>query len=193
MVLRRLIRATWIGFTRDRVTDLAAMLTYYAIFALFPFAIFTVTLTLLFLPPKVLEDAFSLLEVAVPGPVTTLLVEQLDRMESAAGGGFAIVAIGLAVWGASRGAVALQTALNQIHQVKESRPWWKVQAIAIGTTIGVSLLIILALALLVAGPAVGHLIADRLHLGTVFDAAWTVSRWVGAALLVMLVWACHDT
>jgi membrane protein len=189
-VLRRILRQTWKGIDKHRVTDLAAMLTYYAIFALFPFAIFTVTLTLLFMPADVLHDAFELMAITLPGPVSQLAIEHLSRMEQAAAGGFAIGAAALAVWGASRGAVALQTALNQIHEVKETRPWWKVQLIAIATTIGVSILILVALALLLVGPTVGRTLAERFYLGQVFDVAWTVGRWIGAALIMMLVWAC---
>jgi membrane protein len=186
----QILKRTWNGYNKHRLADLAAMLTYYAIFALFPFAILTVTVTLLFLPGDVLHDAFQLIAVAMPGTVAAFMLEQLKRMEETAAGGFAIVAFALAVWGASRGAVALQTALNSIHEVKETRPWWKVQLVAIGVTLGVSLLILVALALLLVGPAVGHWIADKLYLGTVFDVAWTIGRWVGAALLIMLVWAC---
>jgi uncharacterized membrane protein YqjE len=54
----------------------------------------------------------------------------------------------------------------------------------------VSFLILVALALLVVGPSVGRVIAERFGLGAAFDVAWTVGRWLGAALLVMLVWAC---
>lgn len=190
MSIGRILKETWNGFNKHRLGDLAAMLTYYAIFALFPFAILTVTLTLMFMPPDVLRDAFKLIAVTLPGPVAAFATEQLAKMEQQAAGGFAIAAFLLAVWGSSRGAVALQTVLNEIHEVKETRPWWKVQLVAIGTTLGVSILILTALALLLVGPAVGHWIADKLYLGTVFDVAWTIGRWVGAAILVMLVWAC---
>lgn len=189
-VLGRLLRKTYDGYDKHRLGDLAGMLTYYTIFALFPFAILTVTLTLLVLPPDVLREAFKLVAIAVPGPVAPMLIEQMQRMVQEAGGGFAVGAAALAVWGASRGAVALQTALNQIHEVKETRPWWKVQVVSIGITVGVSLLLLIAMVLMLFGPSVGHLIADRLRLGTAFDVAWTIGRYLGAALLVMLVWAC---
>jgi membrane protein len=181
---------TWKGFNKHRVTDLAAMLTYYAIFAIFPFAILTVTLTLLVMPPDVLRDAFAMIAIAMPGSVANLLVEQLAAMEQSASAGFAITGAALALYGASRGAVALQTVLNEIHEVKETRPWWKVQLLAIAVTIGVSILILLSLGLLVIGPTAGRWLADHFGLGTVFDTAWNIGRWVGAGILVMLVWAC---
>ncbi len=188
--LGTILRETWKGFQRHRVTDLAAMLTYYALFAIFPFAISVVTTTLLVLPPETLEDAFQMIAVALPTPVQVMATEHLHRLLDSAAGGFAVVGALIAIWGASRGAVAMQTALNEVHEVKETRPWWKVQAIAISTTLGVVILLLVALALLMAGPKVGHVLMDRFGLGSVFDTFWTIGRWVGAALLVMFVWGC---
>ena len=190
MSIGHILKETWNGYDKHRIGDLAAMLTYYAIFALFPFCLFLVTLTLLVLPRDVLDQAFRIVAFALPGSVSVFALDQLHRLESSAGGGFAVVGIGLAVWSASRGAAALQTALNEIHEVKETRAYWKAQAIAIGTTLFVSVLLLVALALLVFGPVVGHFLMDRFGLGSVFDFLYSFGRWLGAALVVMLVWAC---
>ena len=116
MSLDRILKETWKGIRKHRVTDLAAMLTYYGLFALFPFMLFVVTLTLLVLPRGILDQAYKMMTIAMPGEIASLALDQLRRMEPAAGGGFAIVGGALALWGASRGAAALQTALNDIHE-----------------------------------------------------------------------------
>ena len=81
------------------------------------------------------------------------------------------------------------TALNQIFDKKETRGWVKRQAIAIGVTLGVAVLIVIALGTLVAGPYLGHLVADELGLGAAFDIGWGIARWLLAGVLVMVVWA----
>jgi membrane protein len=53
----------------------------------------------------------------------------------------------------------------------------------------VAIMVVIALALLVGGPVAGHFIADRFGLGAAFDVAWGIGRWIGAGVLVMLVWA----
>jgi membrane protein len=178
--IKDILKETWNGYNKHRIGDLAAMMTYYVIFALFPFAVFLVTLTLLVLPQDVLDQGFKMVAIALPGDVSSFWVEQLHRLESSAHGGFAIFGFAIAVWSASRGAAALQTALNEIHEVKETRSWLRVQLTAIGITLLVSVLILVALALLIAGPAIGHF----------FDWSYNIGRWVVAALLVMFVWAC---
>jgi membrane protein len=103
--------------------------------------------------------------------------------------GFAIGGAALALWGASRGASSLIGALNAMFNRRETRAWWKRQLIAIGMTLGLAILVVLALGLLVVGPAAGHWIADRFGLSGAFDTGWNVGRWIGAGLLVMVVWA----
>ena len=66
-----------------------------------------------------------------------------------AGAHFAIGSALLALWGASRGAVALSGALNAMFNKKETRPWWKRQLLAIGLTFAVAILVVVALGLLV--------------------------------------------
>ncbi len=165
------------------------MLTYYAIFALFPFALFVVSMTLLVLPGGVLRDAIEMLARATPSQAAGMVREQANRLVDATSGGFAAAGAALALWGASRGALALGRALNRMHGVRETRPWWKVQLQGLAVTLGCSVLVLAALGLLVVGPWLGHLAADRFGLGDAFDTAWGIARWIGAALLMMLVWA----
>jgi membrane protein len=172
----------------DRITDVAAMMTYYAVFALFPMLAFVVTIGLLIVPADWIDSAVSMAASATPGDVGPLLREEAARMESAAGAGFAIGSAVLALWGASRGAASLMTALNDMFEATETRPWWKRQLIAIGTTLTVAALLVVAMSLLAGGPALGHAVADRFGLGAAFDLGWTVARWLLAALLVMTVW-----
>jgi membrane protein len=181
----KFFRGLWHELGNDNITDVAAMMTYYAVFALFPMLVFVLTVALLILPPHVIDDAVALAAHAMPHPVVGLFTDQITRMESAARAGFAVGSAALALWGASRGAASLQTALNAMFNKKETRPWWKRQLIAIGTTLLVATLLVIAMALLAAGASLGH----ALGFGHAFDTAWTVVTWVIAAVLVMLVWA----
>jgi membrane protein len=177
MRTRAFFSGLWREVNDDNITDVAAMMTYYAVFSLFPMLVFVVTVALLVLPPHVIDDTVALAAHAMPHPVVGLFTDQVTRMESAAGAGFAIGSAALALWGASRGAASLQTALNAMFDKKETRPWWRRQLIAIGTTLVVAALLVIAMALIAVGGS--------------FDLGWpmTVARWALAALLVMLVWA----
>lgn len=173
---------------KDELGDVAAMLAYYGIFALFPMLMFVVTVALLVVPPSAIAEATAMATQTLPDQVGQMILRQISRMQASAGGGLAIGSALLALWGASRGSVSLGRALNRVYDLKESRPWWRVQLTGILVTLGVAILLIAALGLLVVGPAVGHWLVDRFGLGALFDAVWTVGRWLIAAFLVMVSW-----
>jgi membrane protein len=125
----------------------------------------------------------------MPEQASALIREQVTRMQQAAGGGIALGAAAVALWGASRGSVSLGRALNRVFDSEETRPWWKVQLIGVSMTLLVAALLITALGLLVVGPVVGSYLMNQFGLGGFFDVVWTIARWLGAALLVMLIWA----
>jgi membrane protein len=189
MRARAFAKQFWHEVTTDKISDVAAMMTYYAIFALFPMLVFVITMALLVLPDGVIHDAVAAAATALPGQIATLLTSQIEHTEAAAGAGFAIGGALLALWGASRGAASLMTALNDMFEKEETRAWWMRQVIAIVTTLVVAAILLVAMALIAAGPALGDAIQERLQLGVVFDVAWTIVRWVVAVGLVMLVWA----
>jgi membrane protein len=187
--MRDLLGAFRREYTEDDLGDIAAMLTYYAIFALFPMAVFVMTLALILVPESTLVQGTEMLTRTMPQQAATFMREHVLTLKSTAGGGIAVGAALLALWGASRGALALGRGLNKVFRREETRPWWRKQVTAVLVTLVVAVLMIVALGLLAAGPAVGRLIADRVGLGEAFTAAWTLGRWVVAALLVMFTWA----
>lgn len=188
MRARELVRELRSQAKEDDLGDVAAMLAYYGIFALFPMLLFVVTVGLLVVPASALAEATSMATQTLPGQVGQLIARQVARMQEAAGGGLAIGSAALALWGASRGSVSLGRALNRVYGLKETRPWWRVQLTGVLVTLGVAVLLIAALALLVVGPIAGHWLVDRFGLGATFDALWTLGRWLAAALLVMVTW-----
>ena len=173
----------------DQIDNVGAMMAYYAILALFPMLVFILTLAMLVLDADTVQQGVAMATQAMPPASREAISNQVQSLMDHASSGFAIGSAVVALWGASRGAVALSGALNAMFSKEETRPWWKRQVIAVGMTFAVAVLVVIALALLVVGPVVGHWAADRFGLGDTFDVLWSIGRWVGAGLLVMTVWA----
>jgi membrane protein len=165
------------------------MMAYYAVLAIFPMLVFIMSISLLVLDADTVREGANFALRAAPASARDLIITRVNALIEASSAGFAIVGALLALWGASRGAVALMTALNTIYAKKETRSWVKRQAIAIAVTLFVAVLIVAALGLMFVGPYLGHYVADRFGLGAAFDVAWGIGRWLGAGLLVMVVWA----
>jgi membrane protein len=173
----------------DQIDNVGAMMAYYAILALFPMLVFVSTIATLVLDYDTIQQGLDMVTSAMPHSARELITTRVMAFKHTAGAHFAIGSALIALWGASRGAVALSGALNAMFNKQETRPWWTRQAIAIGLTLAVAILAVLALGLLVVGPVVGHYVADRFGLGGAFDVAWNIGRWIGAGVLVMVVWA----
>ncbi len=171
------------------IDDVGAMMAYYAILALFPMLVFVVSLALVVLPDTAVSDGVHMATRALPVAARTLIEDRVMSLSKAAGTGFAIGGAAIALFGASRGTVALMGALGRLYGKKETRSWVRRQLIAVAITACVAILIVSALSLLVAGPVFGHWLGDRFGLGETFDQAWAVLRWIGAGVLVMVVWA----
>ncbi len=173
----------------DNIMNLGAMLAYYAVLSLFPMVLFVISLALLVVPHGVLDEAIRMAGEAVPSELRTVVTTHMFQLADAAAPRFAITGAVLAVWGASRGAIALGQALNELFDREETRSWLRRQLIAFAVTLGVAALMLAALGLLVLGPLAGHWLGERLGLSSVFDTAWTIGRWGGAALLMIMLWS----
>jgi membrane protein len=183
--LRKLARSV----VRDAIDDVGAMMAYYATIAIFPMLLCVVTLVVLVLPEDTIADGVNVALEAAPRAVQSMVASQIDSLLQQASVGFAVATVIFAVWGASRGATGLMLALNRLFKRVETRSWLRRQVIAIAVTVGLAVLLAIAVGLLVVGPMLGDFLADRLGLGSVFEMGWTVGRWLIAALLVMVVWA----
>lgn len=175
--------------SRDAIDDVSAMMAYYAVLALFPLLLCVVTLAVLVLPAHTIAGGARLALESAPSAARSLIGSQVDSLTRQAHAGFALGTVVFAVWGASRGASGLMVALNRLFGKVETRSWLHRQAIAIALTVALAVLLVIALGLLVVGPILGRVVANRLGLGNFFDIGWTVGRWVVAGLLVMVVWA----
>ncbi|HET9988716.1 MAG TPA: YihY/virulence factor BrkB family protein, partial [Kofleriaceae bacterium] len=189
MPVRSFIKQLYCAIVNDDITDSAAMMAYYAVMSMFPMIVFVVSLALLVVPDTTVMQGVHMAGEALPPGVRPILVERVQALIHANSAGFAIGGGLVALWGASRGASGLGTALGTIYTKPETRSWFRRQLIAIASTLVIAVLVIAALSLLVIGPWFGHWAMDRFGLGQTFDTVWHIGRWIGAGLLVMFVWA----
>jgi membrane protein len=92
----------------------------------------------------------------------------------------------LAWWSASRGVNALRAALNIAYHVKETRPFWKTQGLALLMTASGAVLLVLGLSAIALGGKAGLWLAHKLSLGNEYLKLWFWLRWPITAALLML-------
>jgi membrane protein len=174
------LKEEWKG---DQVGIVAGALTFFGVLAIFPFLLFLVAMASLIIDPKQAEVLVQELGRVAPEAVTQIVGGRIRSL--AEGDNVGLLTLGGlgALWAASSGVAKLMQVLNNVYDVDESRPFWKVRLIALSMTLAAAVLSILAAVGMVAVPA----FADAL--GEPWGTLVMWLRWPVAGFLIMLVWA----
>jgi membrane protein len=184
---RRVLRLA----VRDDVISRSAQLSYFFLFSLFPLLVFLTSLLgyLSDSGSELRDDLFRYLRNVVPAKAHALIRDTLEEVIRESSGGKISFGLIVALWTSSFGMGAVITSLNAAYGVRESRPWWKAQLVALGLTVALAVLIISALALLLYGGSIGLLAAGWLGLGETFTTVWAVLQLPVVLAFVLLAFA----
>ena len=186
VAIAHLVKRLYEKYFDHAVSTSEATLSFYFLFSLFPFLLLLVTLTgylpifspsmqrILAAASDVLPpEAMKLIETHIAGP--------------AARPRFVILGLVATLYSASRGVDAVRAALNLSYDVKESRPFWKTQAIALGVTIGGALLVLISAGVAVLGGDAGYWLSQHLGIAGLYVHAWRWARWPVTVVLTMFM------
>jgi len=181
-----IVKRTGREMVADNCLNLAAQLAYYFFLALFPALLFLVAIVS-FIPVHNLMDTITAtLARVAPSEVISIIQDQITKIAHEKNGGLLTLGILGTIWSTSSGVNAIIDTLNQAYGIQESRPWWKVKAIALALTIALALFIVVSFALVVAGPTLAERVADWFNLGKAFEWTWKIVQWPVVFALVSL-------
>ena len=179
-----LIKRTAREAQEDDALGLAAQLAYYFFLALFPTLLFLIALAS-FLPAEDLVGrVVSMLQGVAPQEVIRIIRDQLTKIAEGDQTGLVSFGVVAALWSSSAAMVAIISALNRAYDVEEARPWWKQRLVAILLTVGVSLFLLVATTLVVAGPQLAEYVTSRLGMSAAVEWTWKILQWPLVFLLV---------
>ena len=189
IALKQFGQRLYASVTEDDVTGRAAQLAYYFFFALFPGLI--ALSALLGLVVKSAGDLngqlLTYMANVIPPSAYQIVADTFKQTTHASSGGKVVLGTLVAIWSASAGTAAVQDALNAIHNVEEKRPFWRARLVAIGLTLAVGFLFLLALLCLFLGDK----LVIHQHAGYGFLAVFAVRlvTWPLAFAMVALGFA----
>jgi membrane protein len=191
--LIQFLKLTYKEMDEDHVMAFAGNLTYKAIFAIFPFFTFVLSLLGLFNAEKLVNKMIANLSGALPQSATSFIEGQLLSItQSQAQSAFtfgAIISIVLALWGVSGAFRSVMEAMNVMYEVGEDRPFWKKYGISIFISLAVIVLMLGALVVVVFGSSIGGGLAGAIGLGSVFETVWSIVQWPIVACVVLFAFA----
>jgi membrane protein len=191
--LVQFFKLTFKEVSEDHVMAFAGNLTYKALFAIFPFFTFLLSLLGLFNARELVSTMLNKVSgVLPPGAFGFIKNQLLSIIQSQAESAFtigAIVSILLALWGVSGAFRSVMEAMNVMYEVEEDRPFWKKYGISIFISLAVIILMLTALGLVVFGSTVGGGLAEVIGLGSVFQTIWSIAQWPILACIVLFAFA----
>jgi membrane protein len=181
-----LLKRTYAEAVADNCLGLAAELAYYFFLALFPALLFLVALASFFPVANLMDTITAALARVAPYEALKLIQDQILKISQDKNGGLLTIGMIGTIWSTSSGVNAIIDTLNQAYDIQESRPWWKVKAVALGLTIALAVFIIVSFGLVLVGPTLGEKVAVWMHLGPAFEWTWKILQWPVVFALVTL-------
>lgn len=188
MHLKKFSARLWTRIFDHDIFGRAAQLSYFFLLALFPLLLFLMSLLGYFAQAgsDLRNKLLIYLATVMPSSAVTLVHTTLDEITQSAGGGKLSLGLLAALWAASNGMGAISDTLNVAYGVKERRPWWKVRLVSICLTITLSILIVVALAIVLYGGRIGDAIATHFGFSGAFTIAWKILQFPIALLFTLL-------
>ena len=174
----------------DDVLTHSAALAFYFILALVPMIFFLTAILGFFAQSHDLQsDLLRYTAQLMPGDTYRLIRKSLQEITQYSSGFKLAFGLMLALWSGSGGISSIMDALNRCYNIKELRPWWKRRLAAVGLTIAISALTIVALLIILYGGNIVDFIGSYVGLSTAAVMMWHFAQWPIAFLFVVTAFA----
>jgi membrane protein len=189
-----LLGAVWHGILKNDLINRAYELAFNFLLAFFPlFLLIIVCLDIFAAEGTTLRlGLYYYLRVVLPPDASSLIIGTLHQVTHAGGNSDAgKLTFGVLFWlyAGSSGITQMMSTLNAAYEVSEKRSWIRVHLISIALTVTMSILIVVALALILFGGDAVTRISHQLSLpGFVFTAI-KVFEWIVALGFVIFAFA----
>ena len=180
-------KATWTEAGKDNLGLIASGVAFYIFLAFVPLLMSVVlTYGLVASPAQVAQD-ISALSSSMPKEASSIITGQLQNIvstaSSAAGFGL-LVSLLVSLYGATKAAGGMVTALNVVFDVEETRSFVKVTLLTLAITVGIVLAFVVASLGLSIINFLGGLLPD---VGGVVHFVLQAAYWLGTAIAISLI------
>jgi membrane protein len=177
--------------SEDNLLGRASELAFNFLLAIFPAMLFLLAIFGLFAAHAALlkETLLGYFADFLPPSAYQIFVHTLDEVTSKTSGGKITFGIFLSLWFASGAMTSMISTLNVAYRLRERRSWLKVQAVAVGLVVVISLLVLSALVVVALGGDVAEIVGSVLRLQYGVVLVWKVVHWPLAAGFVVLAFS----
>jgi membrane protein len=182
-------------YAKDRCSMAAGSLAYHWFLALFPALIALLGfVSLVNLDTSQVDHLINGLSKALPGSAAQVFNTAVTSAQNHKTGSLATVIVGIlvAVWSASGGMAALETALDVAYEVPRNAKFIKKRGKALILMLCTVVFGGIASVFIVEGGPIGTGIESHMPVhGTAFLVVWNIVRWGVTVILVSLLFSCY--
>ena len=184
----------WREVLDDNVLDGAAVLAYFFLLAVFPAALFVLSVLPSLHIPHLQQAVLDLLHQVLPEQSADLFEVTVRYVASKASAGLLTLGLIFTLWSASTGVYAIMEQLNIVYHVKDRRPFWKARGIAIVLMLLFFGLTIASLSVVIFGGVVQSWVASIIGWSHPLLTFFATLRWIiiiAALLLALALAYCY--
>ncbi|MFT5871190.1 MAG: membrane protein [Clostridium sp.] len=174
-ILFKYIKLLIFRYKDDDLSSMSAQITYYLIISFFPFLIFLINL--ISFTPLSKEMLFTSFNMFLPDETGNLLKNMAVRTLQDKSKILLLLGMIGSLWVASKGISAVIRGLNKAYHIEENRNFIKLNLIAIISTTGITIMIILSLIMIVFGESIGNYIFGFVGAKDLFNIIWPFVRY----------------
>ena len=179
------------SFTEEDLASSAAQVAFYFAFALFPLLLFFVSLFGLVLESAndLRTEMFFYLRQVMPLSAYNLVETTINEVTQNSSGGKLTIGILIAIWSASAGIDSVRVALNGVYNLTEKRSYWQTKLTALLMTLGLGILITIALGGVFYGSKFTLLILNTINLPVESPFVLAVLQWIIVLVVLVTIFA----
>ncbi len=179
------------AFVEEDIASNAAQVAFYFAFAIFPLLVFLVSLFgfVLIAADDLRGEMFYYLRQVMPTSAYELVQKTIQEVTENRSGSKLTFGILVALWSASAGIDSIRNVLNGVYNLTEKRPWWKTKSISLLTTLGLGVLVTLALGIVFYGGKFLILILNTLNLPVESPFILGFLQWTIVLLVLITIFA----
>ena len=179
------------AFDEEDLLSNSAQVAYFFLFALFPLLLFLLSIFGIVLDSAtdLKAEMFQYLRQAMPSSAYELVQKTIEEVTESSSGGKLTFGIALALYWASAGVDSIRVVLNGIYNLTENRPWWKTKLLSLAMTLGLGVLVTLALGIILYGSKFTNLILSQINLPIQSPIILGILQFVIVAVVLTAIFA----
>jgi membrane protein len=191
LTVRQLALRVWHGINEDDVLGRAGQIAYGFLFAVFPLLVFLLAiLGIVAGPHSAIQQHFvSELTDIMPPAAAQVVQHVIAEITRTSGGGKLSFGLVLTLLSATAAMTNVMDTLNAAYNVRETRSLLKFRALAVGLTVAIGILMLIAMTIVLYGNGIANWVGNLVGLGYVTTWIWKIVQWPIAVFFLLLSFA----